>query len=74
VIYVSVSPRAGPIADQIDESLAGLAQDHTNVHVLDWGHLSSGNPAWLEPDNIHPTPAGQAELAALESQALHQYC
>jgi lysophospholipase L1-like esterase len=74
VIYVSVSPRAGPIADQIDESLTGLARTHSNVHVLDWGHLSYGNPAWLEPDTIHPTPAGQAELAALETQALRRYC
>jgi hypothetical protein len=74
VIYVSVSPRAGPVANQIDASLAGLAQAHANVHVLDWGHLEYGNAAWLEPDTIHPTSAGQAELAALEAQALHQYC
>jgi lysophospholipase L1-like esterase len=74
VIYVSVSPHAGPIADQIDASLAGLARAHANVHVLDWGHLADRNSAWLEPDTIHPTAAGQAELAALESQTLQQDC
>lgn len=74
VIYVSVSPRAGPIAAKIDESLAGMARAHHNVHILDWGNLEYGNPAWVEPDMIHPTPAGQAELAALETQELRRDC
>jgi lysophospholipase L1-like esterase len=74
VIYLSVSQRAGPIATQIDASLAGLALTHANVHVLDWGNLEYLNPAWMEPDMIHPTPAGQAELAALETQELRRSC
>jgi hypothetical protein len=74
VIYVSVSPRAGPIAAQIDDSLARMAQAHDNVHILDWGNLEYDNPTWVEPDMIHPTPAGQAELAALETQELRRYC
>ena len=74
VIYLSVSPHAGPIAAQINASLAGLARAHANVHILDWGSLEYGNPTWIEPDMIHPTPAGQAELAALEAQVLRRYC
>lgn len=74
VIYLSVSPHAGPIANQINVSLAKLAQAHTNVHILNWGQLEYANPAWLEPDKIHPTPAGQVELADLETQELRQYC
>ena len=74
VIYVSVSQRAGPIATQINASLAGLARAHANVHILDWGSLEYLNPAWLEPDLIHPTPVGQAELAALETQEIRQSC
>jgi lysophospholipase L1-like esterase len=74
VIYVSVSPRSGPIAAQIDTALAGLAHEQANVHVLDWGNLEYANPAWLEPDKIHPTPAGQAELGSLEAQEVHRYC
>ena len=70
VIYLSVSQRAGPIATQINASLDGLARAHANVHILDWGNLEYLNPAWLEPDMIHPTPAGQTELAALETQEL----
>jgi len=74
VIYLSVSPRAGQIAAQINVSLAGLARAHANVHILDWGSLEYGNPTWIEPDMIHPTPAGQAELAALEARVLRRYC
>lgn len=74
VIYVSVSLHAGPIAAQIDSSLGGLAREHANVHVLDWGSLEYDNPVWLEPDMIHPTPAGQVELATLETQELRRYC
>ena len=74
VIYLSVSQRAGPIATQINSSLAGLARAHANVHILDWGGLEYLNPAWLEPDLIHPTPAGQAELAALETQEIRHSC
>ena len=74
VIYLSVSPRAGPIAAQINVSLAGLARAHANVHILDWGSLEYGNPTWIEPDMIHPTPAGQAELGALEAHVLRRYC
>ncbi len=74
VIYLSVSTHAGSMAAQINDSLAGLARAHANVHVLDWGYLEYANPAWIEPDMIHPTPAGQAELAALETQAIRHDC
>ncbi len=74
VIYLSVSPHAGPIAAQINAVLAEMASAHGNVHILDWGRLEYGNPAWIEPDMIHPTPAGQAELASLEAQALRRDC
>lgn len=71
VIYVTVSPRAGPVSQQIDSSIEGLALQHPNVHVLDWGTIEYQNPTWVEGDNIHPTPAGQAALAGLETQELH---
>ena len=64
----------GAIADQINDALARLALGHANVHILDWGYLEYGNPAWLEPDLIHPTPSGQAELATLETQEIRRYC
>jgi hypothetical protein len=74
VIYVTVSPRAGPVAQQIDSSIENLARTHSNVHVLDWGNIEYQNPAWVSADGIHPTAAGQAALAALETQALQHSC
>jgi hypothetical protein len=72
VVYVTVSPRAGPVAQQIDSSIERLARTHSNVHVLDWGDIEYQNPAWVTADGIHPTAAGQAALAAFETQALHR--
>jgi lysophospholipase L1-like esterase len=74
VIYVTVSSRAGSVAQQIDASMQKLAAAHPNVHLLDWGTIEYQNPAWVTGDGIHPTPAGQAALAALETQTLHNVC
>jgi lysophospholipase L1-like esterase len=74
VIYVTVSPRAGQVAQMIDASMQKLAEAHPNVHLLDWGTIEYRNPAWLYSDGIHPTPAGQADLAALETQELQHAC
>jgi hypothetical protein len=74
VIYVTVSPRSGPVAQQIDASMQQLAEAHSNVHLLDWGTIEYQNPSWVSADGIHPTPAGQAALAALETQALQHAC
>lgn len=74
VIYVTVNQRAGEIARQVDSAIETLAQTHVNVHVLDWGTLEFQNPAWVAPDGVHPTAAGQTTLARLEMQALQQDC
>ncbi len=74
VIYVTISPRAGPVGDQINAATVSLAKLHSNVHVLDWGNLEYTNPTWVTVDGIHPTPQGQAALANLETQELQQVC
>ncbi len=74
VIYVTVSPRSGPVASQIDSTIASLARAHSNVHSLDWGRLEYTQPGWVEPDGIHPTSEGEQELASVEVQALHSDC
>lgn len=74
VLYVTVSSRAGAVADQIDASIQNLAKTHSNVHILDWGTIEYQNPAWVTGDGIHPTPAGQNALAALEAQELQRDC
>jgi hypothetical protein len=74
IVYVTVSPRGGPIAAGIDAAIRSLARSHPNVHVLDWGNHEYAHPGWVEPDGIHPTPSGQAVLAAEEAATLQKYC
>ncbi len=74
VVYVTVSPRAGAVAAQINASIERLAEVHRNVHVLDWGQEEYANPAWVASDGIHPTSEGQVELAELEQQELQRGC
>ena len=74
VIYVTVSPRRGPVALQIDSSIEKLAEMHPNAHVLDWGAIEYQNAAWLSLDGVHPTPEGETHLAGLESQELQHAC
>ncbi len=74
VIYVTVSPRAGPIAIEINAAIENLARSHSNVHVLDWGRLEYSTPGLVKPDTIHPTPRGQVALANLEAQELKRSC
>ena len=74
VIYVTISPRAGPIAADINTAIKALAATHGIVHVLDWGNVEYSNPSWLHPDGIHPTTQGQAALASLERDELQQSC
>jgi hypothetical protein len=74
VVYVTVSPRSGPVGTQINSSIEKLAQAHANVHVLDWGRIEYANSAWVKSDGIHPTPDGEAALAALEVRELRRTC
>ncbi|HEY7948550.1 MAG TPA: GDSL-type esterase/lipase family protein [Acidimicrobiales bacterium] len=74
VIYVTLSPRTGPLAAAINAAIAGLARSHPNVHVLPWGTTEYDQPGWVRPDLIHPTPAGAQELASLEVAMLRSSC
>jgi hypothetical protein len=74
VIYVTVSPRAGLVGAAINASMTKLAASRRNVHILDWGRMEYQNPAWVSVDGIHPTPAGEAMLAALETNELQHAC
>jgi hypothetical protein len=74
VIFVTVDPRVVPQAETFDAALAAAVAMHPHLHILDWGDIEWDNPTWLEPDEIHPTPAGSAELAHLEAQSLNMDC
>lgn len=77
VVLLTVSPVLGltdPNATLLDADIDALPASHPNFHVLTWGTIEYENPSWVEPDHIHPTRAGQAELARLELGALHADC
>jgi lysophospholipase L1-like esterase len=71
VVFVTVNPRFGTIAKGIDQAIASAVASHPNFHTLDWGDIEFRKPAWLGPDGIHPTTAGDAELAKLMRQSIH---
>jgi len=77
VVLLTVSPVLGltdPNAPLLNADFEALPATHPNFHVLDWGTIEYKNPSWVGPDHIHPTRAGQAELARLELGALQSDC
>lgn len=53
----------------VNESIRRVASLYPNVAVLDWG-TASVQPGLLNRDNIHPTDAGRAVLAAAVASAV----
>ena len=74
VIMATPSVLLQPIAGYIHISIYYAGLLHPNFHMLDWGTFEYANASWLEPDQIHPTPAGQAELAGLIKDAVLHDC
>jgi hypothetical protein len=70
VVFVTVNPRLAPIGAGIDQAIAAAVAAHANFHSLDWGNIEFHRPKWLEPDGIHPTKAGEVELAKLTRRAI----
>jgi len=75
VVLLTVSPRIkNPATAKLNKMIKATPLSHSNMHVLNWGEIEYQNPAWLNPDGIHPTSAGQTELAKLELKDLKHYC
>jgi len=74
VLLVTVNPRIGARAALIDRDMDWTALTNHHVHLLDWGTLEWDSPRWVDPDGIHPTAKGSAELAKLIRLALRQDC
>ncbi len=72
VVFVTVNPKAGAIATEIDGAIASAVASHPNFHSLDWGDIEFRRAQWLESDGIHPTKSGLAELTKLEHRAIRQ--
>ena len=74
VIFVTISKLAGPIASDINSAIKQLVKTNHNAHELDWSSIEYLHPGWVHSDNIHPTKAGQAQLAKDELHALQSDC
>lgn len=74
VVFVTVDPKLGAIAQGIDAAIANAVASHSNFHVVDWGDIEWQHQRWMRSDNIHPTTDGSAELAHLVHDELATYC
>lgn len=70
VVFLTVNPRLGSIATGINGAIADAVATHSNFHSIDWGDIEFRKSQWLQSDGIHPTKAGDVELAKLEHQAI----
>jgi hypothetical protein len=70
VVFVTVNPSLGSVADGIDGAISAAVASHPNFHLLDWGDMEFRNPDWLMYDHIHPSISGRMELAKLEKRAI----
>lgn len=52
--------------------LQKMAQEHSNVTIVDWYSLISQHPEWLVKDGIHPNDAGTVEYAKLLHDSIVQ--
>jgi hypothetical protein len=70
VVFVTVNPRFGSIAQGINQAIAHAVASHPNFHTLDWGDMEFRKPEWLRSDGIHPSTSGAVELAKLMHEAI----
>lgn len=70
VVFVTVNPHIGTIATGLNGAIAGAVATYANFHSLDWGDIEHRKPQWLDPDGIHPSTSGAAELTRLYRSAI----
>ncbi|AVK62039.1 acetyltransferase [Lactobacillus sp. CBA3605] len=51
--------------NQVNNQIAKTAQQHANVHVIDWYQAALNQSSWFGSDNVHPNPTGNRHLTAL---------
>jgi hypothetical protein len=60
--------------DGINATLQRLAQQHPNLHLLQWNDLANANPLWFGPDGIHPAQEGYVARTTLATDGLAGSC
>lgn len=56
VVVNTAVPR--PYRDENNQLLAEIAQEFSNVKVIDWNSISKNHPEYFAPDAVHLVPAG----------------
>ena len=66
VVVNTAVPR--PYRDANNSLIADLAQEFTNIRVVDWNAISDGHPEYFAPDGVHLVPTGvNAYVMAIDS-------
>ena len=61
-----------PWQQQVNDSIASVAQTYPAAVLVDWATDSANNPQYFYPDGVHLDPAGARYYASLLVQALNQ--
>ena len=59
-----------PWQDQVNETIAAVAESYPNATVVDWFGDSAAYPQYFYPDGVHLDPAGAKYYASLLAQAV----
>ena len=49
--------------DENNEYLKQLAEEHPNIHIIDWASIAAKHRDWLGDDGIHPNDTGVKEYS-----------
>lgn len=72
-----IGPGARPeVATAINAAIEQAANEHDNLHVLDWDAIvhGPGGDALILRDQVHPTDAGSLRLAREIRRSLEEHC
>jgi peptidoglycan/LPS O-acetylase OafA/YrhL len=66
VVVNTAVPR--PYRDANNSLIESLAEDFSNIRVIDWNSISDGHPEYFAPDGVHLVPTGvSAYVMAIDS-------
>jgi hypothetical protein len=61
-----------PWQQQVNDTIASVAQTYPNTVMVDWNTASAAYPQYFYPDGVHLDPAGAKYYASLMIQALDE--
>jgi hypothetical protein len=61
-----------PWQQQVNDTIAGVAQSYPNAVLVDWATDSANYPQYFYPDGVHLNPEGAKYYASLVVQALYE--